>query len=109
MRQKNLTQRALAILAVDNIRPSAHAIELMRRCEAGTMTYEQARAEVCARARTLALLHQAFEKRAEADAWWDRPHPTLDGLTPHAVYDRGPEGVERVRGILAAIRHGGAV
>lgn len=108
MTPKNIASDALAILAVDDIRPTAHAVELLRQCEAGTMTYDQARAEVSARARTLALLHSAFEARSEAMAWWDRPHPALDGLTPHAVYDSGPDGVERVRGVLASIRYGGA-
>lgn len=73
------------------------------------MTYDQARAEVSARAHTLALLREAFETRADADAWWRRPHPMLDGRTPHDTYESGPDGVERVLGILAAIRYGGAV
>lgn len=109
MPKRSSASRALAILAVDDIHVSARGRELLRQCESGAMTYDKARADVSARAHTLALLREAFETRAEADAWWDRPHPMLDGLTPHAAYDSGPEGVERVRGILAAIRYGGAV
>src|SRR5690606_17474077 len=46
--------RAIAILAVDGIKVSDRARELLSQCEAGTLTFDKARAEVIARALAIA-------------------------------------------------------
>lgn len=51
---RSIAKRALAILAVDNIKVSDRARELLAQCEAGTMTYAEAREEIIARARSMA-------------------------------------------------------
>lgn len=43
-------KQALAILAVDNIRVSDHARELLKRIEDGHITHEQAKVEILRRA-----------------------------------------------------------
>jgi len=42
---------------------------------------------------------------AQAQAWLDMPHASLEGKTPAAFAAEG--GSERVRSILNAIQHGG--
>lgn len=54
VRSASLTERALAILAVDGIKVSARARELLDKCEAGEMTFAQAREDVIARAKAMA-------------------------------------------------------
>ena len=51
---RSVTERALAILAVDDIQPSARARELLLMCERGEMTFEQAREDVISRAKDMA-------------------------------------------------------
>lgn len=46
--------RAIAILAVDGIKVSDRLRELLSQCEARTMTYDEARKEVIARALAMA-------------------------------------------------------
>ena len=46
--------RAIAILAVDGIEVSDRLRELLSQCEARTMTYDEARKEVIARALAMA-------------------------------------------------------
>ncbi|MGJ7505593.1 MULTISPECIES: metallophosphoesterase [unclassified Variovorax] len=53
----------------------------------------------------LALATQVFG--AEAQVWLDKPHESLDGQTPTAFAAGG--GLEKVRWILNAIKHGGVV
>lgn len=52
--QRSLVERAAAILAVDDIKVSDRARELLSQCEAGTLTFAEAREEIIARARTMA-------------------------------------------------------
>lgn len=51
---RGIASRAMAILAVDDIKVSARGRELLAQCEAGTMTFAQAREDVIARARAMA-------------------------------------------------------
>lgn len=42
-----------------------------------------------------------------ASTWLNRPHPALDDETPrHRA--RTPQGLQRVRSMLGALKHGGA-
>lgn len=52
--QRSLAKRAAAILAVDDIKVSDSARELLSQCEAGTLTFAEAREEIIARARSMA-------------------------------------------------------
>ena len=52
--RRSLVERAVGILAVDGIKVSDRARELLSRCEAGTLTIDEARAEVIARAQAIA-------------------------------------------------------
>lgn len=52
-------ERALAVLAVDDIKVSARGRELLKQCEVGAMTFAQAREDVIARAKTLAKAKKA--------------------------------------------------
>lgn len=51
---RSVTERALAILAVDGIQPSARGRELLLMCERGEMNFEQAREDVVSRAKAMA-------------------------------------------------------
>jgi len=44
----------VGILAVDGIKASDRALELLAQCEAGTLTFDQAREEIIARALAMA-------------------------------------------------------
>lgn len=52
---RGIASRAMAILAVDDIKVSERGRELLAQCEAGTMSFAQAREDVIARARAMAL------------------------------------------------------
>lgn len=47
-------RQAVAILAVDNISPSEHGLDVLQRIEDGLITHEQAREEILRRARAIA-------------------------------------------------------
>lgn len=44
----------MGILAVDGIKVSDHVREMLYKCEAGMMTFDEARADVISRARAMA-------------------------------------------------------
>lgn len=48
-------KQAVAILAVDNIQVSDHALDLLKRIEDGLITHEQAKEEILRRAKAMAL------------------------------------------------------
>lgn len=52
------------------------------------------------------LAREAFESPEEGAEWTRRPHPMLDGETPRECANSS-SGAERVKAILAAIKHGG--
>lgn len=51
---RSLVEQAVGILAVDGIKASDRALELLAQCEAGTLTFDQAREEIIARALAMA-------------------------------------------------------
>lgn len=46
-------KQAVAIMAVDNIRPSEHGLDVLRRLEDGLITHELAKEEILRRARAM--------------------------------------------------------
>ncbi|KQZ34218.1 hypothetical protein ASD58_29060 [Duganella sp. Root1480D1] len=48
-------KQAVAILAVDNIQVSDHALDLLKGIEDGLITHEQAKEEILRRAKAMAL------------------------------------------------------
>lgn len=52
--RRDAAAQAIAILAVDGIKASDMALELLAQCEAGTMTYDEAREVIIARALAMA-------------------------------------------------------
>lgn len=52
--RRSLVERAVGILAVDGIKVSDRARELLSQCEAGTLTFDQARKEIITRALAMA-------------------------------------------------------
>ena len=51
---------------------------------------------------------ETFATVDEASTWLHRPHPMLDGVTPH-VAAKNSLGEQRVKDILLSIRLGGNV
>lgn len=54
------------------------------------------------------LANEVFASEAEAWAWLNRPHPMLDGQTPLRATET-PNGAERVKEVLVAIKNGSSV
>lgn len=52
--RRSLVERAVGILAVDGIKASDRVRELLSHCEAGTLTFDQARKEIISRALAMA-------------------------------------------------------
>lgn len=53
-------------------------------------------------------LRDFFEFERDANEWWVRPHPMLDGAAPCDVSVTS-DGVRRVRRVLVGLRYGFAV
>ena len=54
------------------------------------------------------LAANTFETVEDADDWFLRPHPMLDGESPQQAAQTA-EGAQLVRQILVAIKYGGVV
>lgn len=52
--KRSLVQRAVGIVTVDGIGVSDSVREMLSKCEAGAMTFDQARQEIISRARAMA-------------------------------------------------------
>lgn len=57
-RNDSIAQRAVDLLAVDDIKLSERGRELLSMCEAGIMTFDQAREDIIARAKLMAEAHK---------------------------------------------------
>lgn len=79
-----------------------------RRKVAGAALPHDAAVKALVATELLAQAAEVFGGAEPATRWLTSPHPLLDGATPlHRA--RTPWGLDKVRGMLAALRHGGVV
>jgi len=56
----------------------------------------------------VAMAHDTFKTKADAEGWLHKDHPLLDGLSPLRAAQT-PAGAKRVSEILTALKWGGVV